>query len=334
MSYAARRSKSCWIACLYLAAVATITFGSGACGAIARGAEPARGKPFPPELVDFVPYEKNPVFTAAGPGNWDAKIRERGWILKDADGYRMWYTGFNGTRAGWKSLGLASSKDGLAWTRYPGNPIYDKTWTEDMTVLRRDDTYYMFAEGFRFGRAYVFGGRLADDPQWLTSPDGIHWTRKGSLEFRSAAGGELALDIYGTPAIWLEDGQWYLFYEKRDAGIWLARSKDLRVWTNVDDEPVLSPGPGAYDDKMIAMNQIIKYEGRYYGYYHAMGSAELGKWCTCVAVSDDLRKWTKYTGNPIVKPNKSSGILVHDGEQYRLYTMHDQVDVYFPRKPK
>ena len=29
--------------------------------------------------------------------------------------------------------------------------------------------------------------------------------------------------------------------------------------------------------------------------------------------------------------NKSSGILVHDGKQYRLYTMHDRVDVYFPK---
>jgi beta-1,2-mannobiose phosphorylase / 1,2-beta-oligomannan phosphorylase len=52
-----------------------------------------------------------------------------------------------------------------------------------------------------------------------------------------------------------------------------------------------------------------------------------------VAVSDDLIHWTKYEGNPIfpLEENKSSGILVHDGKQFRMYTMHDQVHVHFPK---
>ena len=38
---------------------------------------------FPPLLVEFMPYEQNPIFTGRGPGYWDEKIRERGWILRD-----------------------------------------------------------------------------------------------------------------------------------------------------------------------------------------------------------------------------------------------------------
>src|SRR5262249_11365221 len=94
------------------------------CTSALRAADPPR-QHFSPEMVDFVPYEKNPVFTAAGPGHWDVKIRERGWILRDGDQYLMWYTGYNGARTGIKMLGLATSRDGLAWTRYPKNPIYD-----------------------------------------------------------------------------------------------------------------------------------------------------------------------------------------------------------------
>jgi len=48
-------------------------------------------------------------------------------------------------------------------------------------------------------------------------------------------------------------------------------------------------------------------------------------------VSDDLIHWRKYPGNPIVDADKSSGIVIDDGQQYRLYTMHPDVRVYFPR---
>jgi beta-1,2-mannobiose phosphorylase / 1,2-beta-oligomannan phosphorylase len=56
---------------------------------------------------------------------------------------------------------------------------------------------------------------------------------------------------------------------------------------------------------------------------------DLGVW---LATSKDLVHWTKYEGNPLFprRDNKSSGILVHDGKQFRLYTMHDKVVVHFP----
>lgn len=81
-----------------------------------RGQRPATE--FPHELVEFVPGKRNPVFTAAGAGHWDARIRERGWILKEGDQWRMWYTGYDGTREGQKMLGLATSPDGIRWTRH------------------------------------------------------------------------------------------------------------------------------------------------------------------------------------------------------------------------
>ena len=75
-------------------------------GGLLHAGEPTATSPmaataeFPSELVDFVPFEHNPVFTAAGPGHWDVKIRERGWILHEGDQYRLWFTGYDGTRLG------------------------------------------------------------------------------------------------------------------------------------------------------------------------------------------------------------------------------------------
>ena len=61
-----------------------------------------------------------PVFNGAGPNHWDAKIRERGWIMREGDTYHLWYTGYDGTREGIKLLGYATSADGRTWTRWPG----------------------------------------------------------------------------------------------------------------------------------------------------------------------------------------------------------------------
>ncbi len=284
---------------------------------------------FPPELVRFKTYDKNPVFTAAGGNHWDAKIRERGWILKENDAWRMWYTGYDGARTGQKMLGLATSTDGLNWQRDDRNPIYKQLWVEDMQIVKQGDTYYMFSEG------------RDDQAQLMTSRDGVEWNRVGPLDVRLANGELITPGPFGTPTAYFEDGIWYLFYERGDKAIWLAKSTDLKRWTNVDDRPVLKPGPEEYDRDYVAMNQIVKHAGRYYAYYHgaAIPSPALdsdGKrrstvWATGIAVSNDLKQWKKYSGNPLfpISENKSSGILVHDGKQYRLYTMHDRVEVHF-----
>lgn len=279
-----------------------------------------RDDAFPPELVKFTPYKDNPVFKGGTAKDWDAKIRERGWILRDGDHYRMWYTGYDGSKTGTRKLGTATSPDGIRWTRHAKNPLVDDTWIEDMTVVKHDGRYWMFAEG------------LNDRAHLLVSKDGIAWEKRGPLDVRKKDSTPVADGPYGTPTVWLEDGVWHLFYERGDLGVWLATSKDMKVWRNVRDEPVMVPGPNAYDRDLIAFNQIIKHKGRYYVYYH--GSAKTGpnagKWSTCVATSKDLLHWQKYSGNPLlpIAENKSSGIVVHDGTRYRLYTMHPEVHLH------
>ncbi len=301
-----------------------------------------RAEDFPPELVKFKQHGDKPVFTAAGQGTWEVKIRERGWIHLDptADGtdaakpkYRMWYTGYDGTREGIKRLGYATSADGIAWNRHKDNPLLDQLWVEDVMVVPSVEQaarlppaptparrllydWHMFAEG------------RDDQAQLLTSRDGTKWQRFGQLEVVQTNGQPIEPGPYGTPTAWLEDGVWHLFYERHDAGVWLATSRNLKVWTNVSDEPVLRPGQGLHDRDLIAMNQIVKHKGRYYTYFHGSAKGETPSlWSTCVAVSDNLRSWKKYDGNPLLprELNRSSGILIRDGDRFQLYTMHPEV---------
>jgi hypothetical protein len=284
------------------------------------GAETETGA-FPPELVNWRPHPANPVFTAKRAGDWAVKIRERGWILREGDGFHLWFTGYDGTRDGLKRLGYATSRDGIRWTPSTKNPLSGKHWVEDMMVVKCRGTYYMFAEGADDNHAVM-----------LTSKDRVRWEWQGPLDVRLADGKRRTREPCGTPTAWCHEGEWYLFYERLDRGAWVAQTNDLdsRIWINVQDAPVLRPGPQEYDKHLIALDQVIAYRGVNFAFYH--GTSDGQTWNTNIARSTDLVHWEKYAGNPIVGDNKSSGIVIAVDGGLRLYTMHDRIDAFEARE--
>jgi hypothetical protein len=282
----------------------------------------AGGEAFPRGLVEWTPIAGNPVFQGAGGDAWDQRIRERGYIVREDGTYHLWYTGYNTSRSPSMFLGHATSPDGLRWTRDKANPIFDRSWVEDVCVVRQDGRFVMVAEGKN------------DIAHQLVSTNGRDWEDLGTLDVRMTSGAPISPGPYGTPTAWFEGGTWYLFYERGDQGVWLATSKDRRVWTNVQDDPVLALGPEPYDGTAIAMNQVIKRDGVYYAFYHAKAPKPSKDWNTCIARSRDLVHWEKYSGNPIIANNCSSAVLVSTPEGDRLYTMHPDVKVFVPAGSK
>ncbi|MBK6281481.1 MAG: glycosylase [Draconibacterium sp.] len=288
---------------------------------------------FPRELVDFVPNELNPIFSGTNGETWDQHIRERGFILYEDSLYKMWYSGYKGGDNDPKSIGYATSTDGINWTKYPQNPLFSEKWSEDMFVLKMNGIYYMYAEGENYKDALGTN----DIAHLLTSSDGIYWQEKGNLIILDTNGDTIP-GPYGTPAVLVEDGKWYLFYERNDEAIWLAESTaEPKIWTNVTDEAVLKPGTETYDAGAVATNQVIKYKEKYYMYYHGSSNPDWDKpnseatWSSNVAMSTDMIHWVKYSGKPVVEGDHSSPILVPDGDKFRLYTMHDQAWLYLPK---
>jgi sucrose-6-phosphate hydrolase SacC (GH32 family) len=268
--------------------------------------------------------ENNPVFKGTDTDTWDRLIRERGFILVEDGIYKMWYSGYTGSDSDPINLGYATSGDGINWTRYSDQPVFNDKWTEDMMVVKHKETYYMYAEGKN------------DVAHLLISADGIHWEEQGDLVILDTNGNPVPAP-YGTPVVWIENEEWYLFYERNDLGIWLARSDDKITWKNVQDQAVINMGPELYDEAAVAANQVVRYKDKYYLYYHGSSNPDWADpnssalWTSNVAVSTDLIHWTKYPGNPIVEGDHSSPILVPDGDKYRLYTMHDKVCIYFSK---
>ncbi len=293
---------------------------------------------WPRALTEFTPLSTESILTGRGlPTSqeltsqekpaWDARIRERGDILRlSPDDWRLYYTGYDGSKTGIRQLGVAHSKDGLRFERSQPEPLIPGRWVEDVCVRmhksqknRSAVPLLMFAEG------------EGDQMQWFQSQNGIEWSHQGQVDIRKTSGEPIEPGPYGTPTLWIEDDQWHLFYERRDLGIWHATSADGKVWQLVQDEPVMVCGPQDFDRLQIAANQVFRHGGMYYMVFHGSGDATTPRrWATSLARSTDLHHWEKFPGGPLrpIEENKSSGIIVHDGLRYRLYTMHDQVIVH------
>lgn len=278
----------------------------------------------PRGLAEFRPYRENPVFKGMD-NSWDKYIRERGWIIFEDGLYHLWYTGYPKKRE-LHQLGYATSRDGINWTRYDKNPLVKDSWVEDMCVVKDGDIYYMMAEGFH------------DWAHLLISKDRINWTEKGSIIIRNPDGTIIAdpskpTSHAGTPVLLKEGDTWYLFFERSDEAVWLAAATDstLLNWTKVQVEPVLSPGPEAYDSVAIASDCIRKINGIYYMYYHATAKDPWDDWCVCLATSNDLIHWEKYEHNPIGYYGDAP-VLVFNGKEYLLFVTDSakEMKLYYP----
>jgi len=99
--------------------------------------------------------------------------------LKDSSGYKMYYFGNIQNGAAGGCIGLATSPDGIHWTRSgpqpvlsPGNPgDWDGLFIADPTVLFDGTSYFMWFTG----ADTTWQARIG----FATSPDGFTWTKYG-----------------------------------------------------------------------------------------------------------------------------------------------------------
>jgi hypothetical protein len=264
---------------------------------------------------------KNPVFQGSGGEEWDARIRERGWVVRVGDQWRLYYTGYNATKnatTDLRRLGLAVSTDGITWQRSGNGPLISDQWVEDASIVIHQGLWILVAEG------------RDDISHSFISKDGLKWEREGPLDIRQKSGEPIADGPRGTPFILFENGEWWLFYERGDQGVWLAKSPDRKIWKNLSDDPVIGLGPGNYDKGGIALNQVLKIDGVYYAVLHGNETRPFNAyWTTTLAWSKDLVRWEKLKSNPLLGNNSSSGQIIPLGDgRWRLYTMHPEVRVF------
>ncbi len=118
--------------------------------------------------IHWVKHPSNPVL-GLGSG-WEAVGHGSVEVSHQNGIYRMLYSGFDGSK---HMIGLATSSDGIQWTRYSGNPVFRPSasgW----------DSFSVFASAHfvyngQFYLSYV--GKPQNGIGLATSPDAITWSR-------------------------------------------------------------------------------------------------------------------------------------------------------------
>ncbi|NOZ84700.1 MAG: family 43 glycosylhydrolase [Deltaproteobacteria bacterium] len=167
---------------------------------------------------DGVHWERspqNPVLPPGKPGAWDQSWVESPTVIHLGDTYYMWYSGVDWSRASF-AIGLATSPDGVTWTRHPANPVFSaepsNSW-ENGAVYAPSVVY----DGHRFVMFYVGlnDATFLDEMRigMATSPDGVNWTREPSNPVLDP-GPPGAWDEKGpfVPSVLIKDGVYYLYY--------------------------------------------------------------------------------------------------------------------------
>jgi predicted GH43/DUF377 family glycosyl hydrolase len=166
--------------------------------------------------------DRDPVLEADDVTDWDFGGAYVQSVVRTADGYAL-YTDAHYILSIYyvlpaKGIGLATSPDGITWTKYD-NPettraMYDasdpvfkpsnvQSWDRNAVgtpcVLRAGDGWEMFYAGFRYGRWSQIG--------YATSQDGITWTRNGEEPVLKSDDAHLPCG-----SVVVVDGTYYLYH--------------------------------------------------------------------------------------------------------------------------
>ncbi len=211
-------------------------------------------------------YAGNPLITEGPPGAWDDHGATFASVIWDnAEGeFRMYYHGFTSAGAAAHQVGMATSTDGLNWTKYPGNPIvtpgpsaWDNHSVRVPMVWKEGTDYHMIYTGYN-GSAFQVG--------YAYSSDGINWTKHASNPvFNDPTWANNETENWGVMKVGSDYLMWYSDFGVRRSGI--AVSSDLLSWTPHTAGPIFGSVVGPSDYRY---NQYCPFSFKYGGDYYVL----------------------------------------------------------------
>ena len=224
--------------------------------------------------IDWVKYPQNPILSYSGSG-WEKYSIGAPYVVFKEGIYHMWYSGYDGYIAA--NIGYANSTDGIAWTKYSGNPIlkigttgeWDSRYLNNPSVLFEDGIYKMWYEaGYPYSPSSAEKQRIG----YTTSKDGLDWKKyEGNPVFEEG-------NYVHAPSV-IKIGDTYLMlysYSSTVSGlmeIHMATSKDGLIWDIASNNPVLALGPlGSWDALGLDQPYVLYENGKIRVWYKGFGS--------------------------------------------------------------
>jgi uncharacterized repeat protein (TIGR01451 family) len=276
-------------------------------------------------ICSLTKYGGNPVLNVGSNGSWDDTWVLNPTVLLDSGTYRMWYSGVDGS--GLYQIGLATSPDGISWTRSGSNPVLSPSQTWE---INRVSSPSVILDGPTYKMWYTGG-----DASWVarlgyaTSADGVVWTKHaGNPVLDIGAGGTWESEDISAPTVVKVGSTYHLWYRGTDGStsrLGHATSSDGITWVKDLANPVLDVGGvGEWDWLNLYSPDVVKVGDTFRMWYS--GEALPVAWQTGYAESSDGSDWVRK-GKLILEGSSGSfdsnsadhpSVLV-EGSAYRIW---------------
>lgn len=192
--------------------------------------------------INWVRSGTQPILSPGNPGEWDGLYIESPSVLYDGVSYFMYYSGIDTTYK--VRIGVATSLDGINWTKYSGNPVIDcdsiYSWdglsVATPTVIKRNSQFEMWYCGASYYDILDNNNIDTIKIGYATSVNGLNWTKYSTNPIMSTYDnpyntneirGPWAPDVVFRPL----ENEYYMWYETA-YGFGLATSNDNFLLTN------------------------------------------------------------------------------------------------------
>jgi predicted GH43/DUF377 family glycosyl hydrolase len=174
---------------------------------------------------------EDPVLTSGSQGEWDAWGVIPCSVIATAEGYVMYYLGLGSNSEENDMIGMATSPDGITWTKYDDPTTTDPPYAESDPVLPLglegwqmssidEVTVRPTAEGWEM--FYSEKGWLEDYTNipayrigYATSDDGIHWSKYSGfpiLTYKDDPAASTSLQLLPSSLV-VTDSTYFLYYD-------------------------------------------------------------------------------------------------------------------------
>ena len=208
---------------------------------------------------DGVNFTKQGVVVSKTPGNlffWDGVQVHMPTVIWHNNQWMMWYVGHNnGGSPGWYKIGLATSQNGISWTKYgmvfdvnPDPNAFDSDTVRQPAVLfDPDDNLYRMWYNSTDNSQEAFG-----PTGYAESPDGINWTRIAQI---ADAPGHFGRRLEGNDVLKIGN----VFHSFHNQGPYLsyAVSFDGIVWLDSPQSPVLVTTQNTWDRGYVQAPSVV-----------------------------------------------------------------------------
>src|SRR5262245_34464387 len=273
------------------------------CCALRASAEPPRELERWLTAQDWQRDSDWPIVELGGEGQFDDRHIFAPAVAEESGRFLLWYSGSRGTPGNRVfRLGLATGTDGIRFDKHAGNPVLEFAdaahsvltpavlRNADGSVLREDGKLRMW-----FSSATLGKGGLHTLHQSRSS-DGIHWDEPSPV---------LAENVYCPSVLKTERGyeMWFSDVSRRPWVIRQAASGDGTRWM-VTQRPALVLSQ-EWEGEVLVYPTVLMVDGAYLMWYGSYDHA-VRRETTAIgfAASLDGKVWHKYSGNPVLRPDR------------------------------